>query len=71
MFKIRRNTFETNSSSSHSFTIDRLIDNINNLKENIQVMMDDKDTYYAEKLLDSLIDLIKEYDDSEEEYDEW
>ena len=71
MFKIRRNAFETNSSSSHSFTIDRLIDNINNLKEDIQVMMDDKDAYYAEKLLDSLSDLIKEYDNSEEEYDEW
>lgn len=66
MLQIRRNVFETNSSSSHSFTIDRLIDNINSLKEDIQVMMDDKDTYYAEKLLDSLIDLIKEY-----EYKDW
>ena len=66
MLQIRKNVFETNSSSSHSFTIDRLIDNINNLKEDIQVMMDDKDTYYAEKLLDSLSDLIKEY-----EYKDW
>ena len=66
MLQIRKNVFETNSSSSHSFTIDRLIDNINDLKEDIQVMMDDKDTHYAEKLLDSLIDLIKEY-----EYKDW
>lgn len=66
MLQIRKNVFETNSSSSHSFTIDRLIDNINDLKEDIQVMMDDKDIYYAEKLLDSLIDLIKEY-----EYKDW
>ena len=66
MIQIRRSVFETNSSSSHAFTIDRLIDNINDLKEDIQVMMDDKDIYYAEKLLDSLIDLIKEY-----EYKDW
>lgn len=66
MIQIRKNAFETNSSSSHVFTIDRLIDNINDLKEDIQVMMDDKDIYYAEKLLDSLIDLIKEY-----EYKDW
>lgn len=37
----------------------------------MQILMDDKDTYYAEKLLDSLCDLVKEYDDSEEDYDEW
>ena len=66
MIQIRNNVFETNSSSSHSFTIDRIVTNINDLKEDLQVMMDDKDIYYAEKLLDSLIDLIKEY-----EYKDW
>lgn len=32
----------------------------------MQILMDDKDTYYAEKLLESLCDLVKEYDDVEE-----
>ena len=75
MLQIRNNIFETNSSSTHSFTVSRLLDNIDDLKEDIQILMDDKDTYYAEKLLDSLCDLVKEYDDSEEDseedYDEW
>lgn len=62
MLQIRKNVFETNSSSSHSFTVSRLLDNIDNLKEDIQILMDDRDTYYAEKLLDSLSDLIKEYE---------
>lgn len=62
MLQIRKNVFETNSSSSHSFTVSRLLDNIDDLKEDIQILMDDRDTYYAEKLLDSLSDLIKEYE---------
>ena len=32
----------------------------------MQILMDDRDTYYAEKLLDSLCYLIKEYDNVEE-----
>lgn len=71
MIQIRNSVFETNSSSSHSFTVSRLIDKVDDLRKSIEVMMNDKDAYYAEKLLDSLSDLIKEYDDSEEEYDEW
>ena len=62
MLQIRKNVFETNSSSSHSFTVSRLLGNIDDLKEDIQILMDDKDTYYEEKLLDSLSDLIKEYE---------
>lgn len=71
MIKIRRDTFETNSSSTHSFTVSRILDNIEDVRRKMQILMDDKDTYYAEKLLDSLCDLAKEYDDAEEEYKEW
>lgn len=66
MVKIRRNIFETNSSSTHSFTVSRILDNIEDVRRKMQILMDDRDTYYAEKLLDSLCYLIKEYDNVEE-----
>ena len=71
MLQIRNNIFETNSSSTHSFTVSRILANIEDVRRKLQILMDDKDTYHAEKLLDSLCDLVKEYDDSEEDYDEW
>lgn len=66
MIKIRRGVFETNSSSSHSLAVSRILDNIEDVRRKMQILMDDKDTYYAEKLLDSLCDLVKEYDNVEE-----
>ena len=66
MLQIRNNIFETNSSSTHSFTVSRILDNIEDVRRKMQILMDDRDTYYAEKLLDSLCDLVKEYDNVEE-----
>ena len=66
MLQIRNNIFETNSSSTHSFTVSKILDNIEDVRRKIQILMDDKDTYYAEKLLDSLCDLVKEHDNVEE-----
>lgn len=34
----------------------------------MQILTDDKDTYYAENLIDSSCDLAKEHDYVEEEY---
>ena len=71
MLQIRKNVFETNSSSTHSFTVDKITGDLEKIREDIQVLMDDKDIYYAEKLLNHLIDLVKEYDDTKEGYEEW
>ena len=71
MVQIRENVFETNSSSTHSFTVSRIVDGLEEVRRSIQILMDDKGIYYAEKLLDHLTDLVKEYDDAEEGHEEW
>ena len=65
MIQIRSNIFETNSSSSHSLSVSRILDNLEDVRRKMQILMDDKDIYYAEKLLDSLCDLAKEYDNED------
>ena len=62
MFKIRKSVFETNSSSTHSFTIDNIKDDLNFVEEQMKDFMDEDDLKKIEKLINVIYSILEGYE---------
>lgn len=61
MINVRKNVFDTNSSSVHSIAISNIKDSLDNAERKMRDMMYDEDFIKVQTLLDDIRDIVDEY----------